>query len=133
MENVAAEVVVEKGWMQSVSSTLKLDWLKEKMHLSKGKLVEFALFFGAGLVIGYLVKKYAKLIFALASFIIVLVVLQQFNFITIGINWSKLQMGQPAPVAEQASVFALYWEWVKAHVGVVVSFAIGFLAGFKIG
>ncbi len=132
MENAAAAAVVEKGWFQSISSALRIDWLEEKMHLSKGKLVEFAFFFGAGILIGYLAKKYAKFIFAFACFIVVLFVLQQFNFITIGINWSKLQGLQSVPVSGQAGLLSVYWEWIKTHVGAVLSFSIGFLAGFKI-
>lgn len=129
----AAAAVVEKGWYQSISSALRIDWLEEKMHLSKGKLVEFALFFGLGLLVGYLAKRYAKLIFAAVCFIIILVLLQQFNFIKIDINWTKLQGLQSSSVSEPASILSMYWEWVKTHVGVVLSFAFGFLAGFKIG
>jgi uncharacterized membrane protein (Fun14 family) len=131
MENTAA--VIEKGWFESISRTLRIDWLEEKMNLSKGKLVEFALFFGLGLLVGYLAKKYAKYLFAFACFIIVLVILQQFNVISIGINWEKLQGLQPASASVQANIFMVYWEWIKAHVGAVLSFSIGFLAGFKIG
>jgi uncharacterized membrane protein (Fun14 family) len=132
MENTAAVAVGVKGWMQSISSALRIDWLEKKMHLSRGSLIEFIICFAFGILIGYLTKRYAKLILAAVCFVAILVVLQHFNFISIGINWGKLQGLSASPVSEPAGLFSVLWDWVKMHVGVVLSFAIGFLAGFRI-
>ena len=32
-----------------------------------------------------------------------------------------------------ASMLAVYWEWVKANFAVVLSFAVGFFVGFRVG
>lgn len=133
MENTATQAVVEKGWFQSISNTLRVDWLEEKMGLTQGKLVEFSLFFLMGMLIGYLTKKYSKLIFSFAAFILILVVLQQLNFISIDINWIKLSGLQPATASENVGFFAAYWEWIKMHMGAVLSGIVGLLVGFKIG
>ncbi|MCK5632215.1 FUN14 domain-containing protein [bacterium] len=130
-EQVAA--VVKSGWFESLKSKLNLDGIIQKMNLSRNKLIEFGLYLGAGLIVGFLFKKYAKYLLVVLLTIVCLGVLQQFKFIDVVIHWDKIQGIQPISVVQGGDVWSLYWEWLKANFMVVLSFSVGFFVGFKVG
>lgn len=127
------EGTTQSGWMDTVKS--KSSSLIEKIRDSKETIFDIALYGGLGFLLGYLVKKFSSYLIAFAIFILILFVLQQFEFMFVAINWAKVQstLGiQPVNSAE-ASILGAVWEWMKANVLISVSFIIGFLLGLKFG
>jgi uncharacterized membrane protein (Fun14 family) len=121
-------------WVASVKETMSPDNLMKKFDLTSDKLINIGLYLAAGFFAGFLLKKYAHVLFTIALGIAVLSVLHYAGFVTITINWDKLQTLGIGPVPTiDATFFTLVWEWIKLHVAVVLSFIIGFLIGVKVG
>lgn len=121
-------------WVSSVKETMSPDNLMKKFDLTSDKLINIGLYLAAGFFAGFLLKKYAHVLFTIALGIAILSVLHYSGFITVAINWDKLQALGLGPVPTiDATVLTLAWEWVKMHVAVVLSFIIGFLIGVKVG
>lgn len=122
------------NWVTSVKDTMSPDNLMKKFDLTSDKLINIGLYLAAGFFAGFLLKKYAHALFTVALGIAILSVLHYSGFITVAINWDKLQAIGVGPVPTiDSTVLSLAWEWVKLHVAVVLSFIIGFLIGVKVG
>ncbi|PKN03600.1 hypothetical protein CVU75_01420 [Candidatus Dependentiae bacterium HGW-Dependentiae-1] len=122
------------GWVASVKETMSPDYLMKKFDLTSDKLINIGLYLAAGFFAGFLLKKYAHVLFTVAMGIAILAVLHYSGVITVVINWDKLQALGLGPVPTvDATLVTLMWEWAKIHVAVVLSFIIGFLIGLKVG
>lgn len=123
------------GFLAKIKSTLSLDNISQKLHLSKDKLIELGLYLGIGFISGYLIKKYSQYVVSLVVLIIGLVVLQQLDLLMITVNADKVRslLGIYPPTTVDASLLTTYWEWVRLNFSIVLSFSIGFLCGLKVG
>lgn len=132
----AVEVQADmQGLKEQVSSSLSPQSLLEKIKSSKDKLIEMGIYLGIGFLAGFLLKKYSKYVLTLLVFVGALVVLQQFELITIVVHGEKVQelLGIQSTTSMDANILAVYWEWVKLNFAIVLSFSIGFLVGLKVG
>jgi len=125
--------VAQPGWFETLKHKMKIDTLMKNFNLSKDKLIEMGIWLGIGFLAGFLFKKYAQYLVIVVLTLVSLAVLQQFEFITVGINWAKFQGLQPVSVSDGANLLTVYWEWVKANFAVVFSFSVGFFVGLKVG
>lgn len=126
--------IIQTGWFDKLKASLNIDGIIEKLRESKGKIFEIAIYLGIGFLIGFLCKKYAQFVIVLIVFIIALVVLQQLQVIHIAVDWERLQdmVGiQPTMIGSDSISF--YFEWVKVNIWLVLSFAIGFFFGLRVG
>lgn len=122
------------SWLGRIKENLQINTLMDKFHLSPSRLIEMALYLGIGFLSAFLLKKYSSYVFVFILFIVTLILLHQFNIITIVVDWAKIQtlFGiQPATVPDANVV--LYWEWIKMNFALVLSFSIGFLIGLRVG
>lgn len=129
---------VRGSFIERLKERLHPDNLAETFHLNKVTLITMGVYCIAGLLLGILVQKYARFMFAMAMTGILLVVLMQFNIIHVSINWNTIQdyLGLQSIASSSQPALdlgALYWEWVKANVAYVLSFSVGFLIGLRIG
>jgi uncharacterized membrane protein (Fun14 family) len=121
-------------WVTSVKDTMSPDNLMKKFDLTSDKLINIGLYLAVGFFAGFLLKKYAHVLFTVAMGIALLSVLHYSGFITVTINWDKLQALGIGPIPTiDATFFSLMWEWATMHLAVVLSFIIGFLIGVKVG
>lgn len=135
MEDTA---VVRGGFIERLKERLNPDNLAETFHLNKATLITMGIYFVVGLILGILVQKYARFMFAMAMAVIILVVLMQLDIIHIAINWNTIQdyLGLQSIASSSQPILdlgAVYWEWVKANVAYVLSLSVGFLIGLRIG
>lgn len=117
------------SWIEKVKSMLHLD----KIQLSTQKLVEIGIFFGVGLVFGYLIKRFSLVLLFVIVTIIVLLLLHQFEFISLSVNADKIKelIGLRQPI--DGNLVSAMWIWTKEHIFQLLSFAIGFLIGIRLG
>ena len=84
---------------------------------------------------GFLLKKYSEYFIALVLLLVGVIVLQQFDYVSVSINIPKIHqmLGlQSAPmVGDKYGVLLL--EWMKANVAGSASLVVGFLIGLKVG
>lgn len=126
--------IIQAGWFDKLKASLNIDGIIEKIHESKGKIFEIAIYLGVGFLVGFLCKKYAQFVIVLIVFIIALVVLQQLEVIQIALDWVRLQdlLGIQSTITGSDSI-SFYFEWVKVNIWLVLSFAIGFFFGLRVG
>lgn len=121
--------------VSTVKNNFSVDGIINYIVQSKDVILEMGLYGLLGFAVGYLLKRYSGFIVTLALVIVVLVVLNQFNLVTIFLNWNKLYeyLGiQPALVSTD-NLIAIGAEWARTNVIVVASAAIGFLIGLRAG
>lgn len=108
--------------------------LMQSIKGSKNLLIEVGMYLGIGFLVGFLLKKYSKYVLVALLCIAGLVVLQQFDFVTIAFNTAKIQeVFAVRSSSLQADLFSMYWDWIKINFSIVLSFSIGFLIGLKLG
>lgn len=132
---VGTETHTYSSLIDKVKTSLRIDTLTSKLQLSTNKLIEMGVYLGIGFLSGFLLKKYSSYVFVFVLFLVGIVVLQHLGVLSVVINWTKVQelFGIQPAVLSDATVFALYWEWIKMNFALVLSFSIGFLIGLRIG
>lgn len=124
--------IVQTGWLDSLKHRLSTNSVTEKIGQNKQFIVELAIYFGAGFLIGFFFKRFARIIAFAALAFIILYVLQQLNIMVIAINWNSIeqflgiQFTQP-----NADVLSQLWDWIRAHIWLTLSGIIGFYLGLK--
>jgi uncharacterized membrane protein (Fun14 family) len=111
---------------------VKIQDLLAQFKFSWKTITELAVGFGAGFLLGFLVKRYARqVIVLLVLFSVVLIGLEYFNFISI--DWTAIKNFIGLPTQTLESIAQEYFTWAKEHILTVVTGLIGFLIGYKVG
>jgi uncharacterized membrane protein (Fun14 family) len=135
--NQAAEhATTQPGFLAKMKDTLRFDTLVQKIKDSRALIMDIALYGGLGFLSGFLLRKYSAYIAVFVLFIVSVILLQQFEVISIAINWTKVNelFGiQPGAAGVGDTALTVLWEWVKANLAIVVSYIIGFLIGLRMG
>lgn len=121
--------------VSTVKNNFSVDGIINYIVQSKDVILEMGIYGLLGFAVGYLLKRYSGFIVTLALVVVVLVVLNQFNLVTVFLNWNKLYeyLGiQPALVSTD-NLIAIGAEWARTNVIVVASAAVGFLIGLRAG
>jgi uncharacterized membrane protein (Fun14 family) len=133
MAEVASNHAPHTGWLDALRERGK--YAMERIHESRGILLDIVLYGGVGFLCGFLLRKYANYVAFLVLVIVALAAMHQYNVINIVINWTYINdlFGfQHAPTMNGES-FVAFWEWCKANVVIVVSWIIGLLVGLRVG
>lgn len=124
---------IEVGWLDKLKNSLQLDKISEKLHFSKHKILDMALFFGVGFLTGFLWKRYANYFIAAILFIALLLILNQLEIISITVNWIKVQeCCGVEPSRADADILAMLWDGAKNNILIIFSFIIGFCFGARV-
>ena len=128
------EVAVKTGWLDAIKENLSFEVLSKKLDLTKEKMVALVVYLGAGLLLGFLLKRFFKYVLFLAAILIGLYFLQKSGAINIVIDWNKMNdfIGIKSVPQVDSNLFLGYWLWIKANVAISISFLIGFIIGWKI-
>lgn len=124
------------GWFDSIRETLRIDELVEKIKAHKQLFIDIGIFALAGFIAGFLVKRYGHYMLAFVLFVVGLFVLQHLNLIHVSLNWTNIEQVfgiQKSAALESGTVLTVFWEWVKANMVRMISLAVGFLVGLKVG
>ena len=127
--------VANTGLIESLKHAMQPEVIANKIGMDKNMLVDIGLYGAIGFITGFLLKKYSEYFIALVLLVIGVVVLQQFDYISVSINIPKIHgmFGlQSAPVAGD-KYGALLFEWIKSNVAGAASLGVGFLIGLKVG
>lgn len=127
--------VESPGLIESLKNAMQPESIASKIGMDKNVLIDIGLYGAIGFIVGFLLKKYSEYFIAFALFIVGIVVLQQFDYVSFSINTPKIHqmLGlQSAPVVgDKYGVLLL--EWMKANVAGSASLVVGFLIGLKVG
>ncbi len=123
------------GVLSAIKEKIQPGAIMERLQVSRNTLIDIGLYGGIGFLAGFLLKKYSTFVIALTLFVTGLIMLQQFDFMVIAINWPKVHtlLGiQPATIIAD-NMFLMIWAWMRANVVISSSFIVGFLIGLKVG
>jgi len=127
--------VESPGLIESLKNAMQPESIANKIGMDKNMLIDIGLYGAIGFIVGFLLKKYSEYFIAFALFVVGIVVLQQFDYVSFSINTPKIHqmLGlQSAPVVgDKYGVLLL--EWMKANVAGSASLVVGFLIGLKVG
>lgn len=122
----------ELGWWDQLKAKFDGDWLKQ-FDFSTQSLIEIATYCGIGFLLGFLVKRYGRVVVTIMiSLAVIFGILSYLQIISI--DWVQIRslMG----IDESASLDTLFQTivtWIKDHVKIVVSALFGFFVGYKAG
>lgn len=119
------------GFLETIKTKLNIKQFTDKIDSSM--LLELAIYFGFGFVIGFLLSKFFKnIVIAVIVLGLILFALSYLGFVTI--NFTKLSdaIGIPHYTSIDKAMYC-YYQCIKAHVWIAVSALIGFLFGLRIG
>ncbi len=127
--------VAKTGFIETIKDAMHPETIANKMGMDKHTLIDIGLYGVIGFIIGFLLKKYSEYFISFLLLVIALVVLQQFDYVSISLNIPKIHelFGLPiVPVASEGYA-SLLLEWMRANVAGSASCVVGFLIGLKVG
>ena len=130
----ATPQVAQTGLIETFKNAIQPETIANKLGVDKNMLIDIGIFGAIGFITGFLLKKYSEYFIALALLIVGIVVLQQFDYLSVSLNVTKIHdmLGlQSVPVAG-VGYGALLLEWMKTNVAAGTSLGIGFLIGLKV-
>ncbi len=105
----------------------------EKIGGSSAEAIEAAVYFGLCFAIGFLFKKYFKLIFVcLVVSAFVVLGLDYLKMIVIDWPAIKASLGISAGM-DLNSMVTHFFDWIKAHLLLFIASIVGFFVGYKLG
>jgi uncharacterized membrane protein (Fun14 family) len=129
------EQAANTGLIESLKNAMQPETIANKLGMDKNMLIDIGLYGAIGFIMGFLLKKYSEYFIALALFIVGIVVLQQFDYISVSINMPKIHqmLGLDPALVVGDKYGTLLLEWIKANVAGSASLVVGFLIGLKVG
>ena len=129
---IGNEAPMQLSWFDKIKQTLRIDELTKSLNISKQTIIDVALYAGIGFLIGFLLKKYSYVVAVAVVIVLGIIILQQFDFISLTINWNHVNdvlglKGTVMPVETN------WWEWVKVNAIALFSLFVGIALGLKIG
>ena len=132
-----ASGVPQQGLLDTAAQKTGLNGFMQKLNISRDTLIEIGVYLGVGFVAGFLLKRFSKLFLVLVLTVLFLWFLHHMEIMFVVINWQRMQElvfgAQAAALPTQADFGAVMLAWATSHVAGVISFAIGFLAGIRLG
>lgn len=123
------------GFIESLKNAMQPEVIANKLGIDKNMLVDIGLYGAIGFITGFLLKKYSEYFIAFVLLILGVVVLQQFDYVSVSLNMPKIHqlfgLESVSPVASDKYGMMIF-EWVKANVAGSVSLVVGFLIGLKV-
>ena len=126
------EAPMQLSWFDKIKQTLRIDELTKSLNISKQTIIDVALYAGIGFLIGFLLKKYSYVVAVAVVIVLGIIILQQFDFISLNINWNHVNdvlglKGTAMPIETN------WWEWIKANAIALFSLFVGIALGLRIG
>ena len=124
----------QSGVLDTLKEKLSPHALMQTVSDNKGLLLLVGLYLIAGFVTAFILKKCNKFIFFIALVVGALLFLHYQGFMTIVIDWSKVQtfLGIKPIELPNENMLPVYWEWIKSNILLVISFSVGFVFGLKL-
>lgn len=127
----------------NVSDSAGMSWLDQlkqrfdnylnSLDLNTDRIIELCTIMGIGFFVGFLFKKYSRLVLAaLIIFILGVLALEKFNLLAVQWINVKSLLGVQTNTSV-GTLFDSYIVWLKAHLLSVISGFIGFLVGYRVG
>jgi hypothetical protein len=119
---------VKKFW-----ADLDIKKWAESIGGSSAEAIEAAIYFGLSFGIGFLFKKYFKIVFiCLVVSLFIIKGMEYLKFLVIDWDSIKTALGFGG-TSDLNSVINHWFDWVKEHLLLFIAAVVGFLVGYKLG
>ena len=120
--------------IESLKNALQPETIANKLGMDKNMLIDIGVYGAIGFFSGFLLKKYSEYFIALVLLIVGVVVLQQFDYMTVSFNTSKIHemLGIQSTAVVSSGYGMLLFEWAKSNIPGAASLVVGFLVGLKV-
>ena len=125
--------VQQTSFVESFKNAIQPETIANKLGIDKNTLVDIGIYGAIGFIIGFLLKKYSEYFIAFALFVVGIIVLQQFGYVTVNFNTTKIHemLGLQTAILVTDGYGTLVLEWTKSNVPAAASFVVGFLVGLR--
>lgn len=126
--------VVKPTLIESFKNAIQPETIAQRLGIDKNTLIDVGIYGAIGFIVGFLLKKYSEYFIALVLFLVGIIVLKQFGYITIEVNAAKIHdvLGLPSVFITTQGYSAMILEWLKSNIPAAASCVIGFLIGLKV-
>ena len=125
----------QTGMVDSIKTFMEPEAIAQTIGIQKNTLIEAGLYGAIGFLAGFLIKKYSEYFIALVFLIVALIILQQFDYLSLSFNNAKIHeffgLQYNALMSERYGTLLI--EWIKANSIGSASFVVSFLIGLKVG
>ncbi len=122
-------------WVKNRLVALNLEESFEHAGISIDEISAATVLFGVGIIAGFIIKKYFKLVlFGTVCVILSVRWLELRGLVTI--DWALVNQSfgvEALPTAQVQEILKSSFEWAKVHVASTISALIGFYLGFRAG
>lgn len=139
VDNVASDMgettMNQSGFLETIKEKFSPHGLVEKIKDNKDLLILMGMYLIGGFLAGFILKKCNKFIFFIALFVGFILFLNYQGYISIAIHWDAIQkfIGIEPISLPDGKMMPVYWQWIKDHIALVISFSIGFAGGLRLG
>jgi uncharacterized membrane protein (Fun14 family) len=127
--------IQQPSLIESLKNAMQPEVIANKLGIDKNMLVDIGIYGAIGFITGFLLKKYSEYFIALAILVVGIIVLQQFDYLSVSFNTTKIHemFGLPSVATVGDGYGTLFLEWVKSNIPATASLVVGFLIGMKVG
>ena len=132
----ASNATANGGIIETIKESINPQAVVQKLKVSQAQLIDMGLYAAIGFLLGFFIKRYATYVIAFGLFATGIILLSQFNMLSLHINWSEVYQTLNIPVAAGVgmdNVAAIAWEWARSNILASSSFVVGLLIGLKVG
>jgi len=124
---------VAAGWLELLKE--KFYDLLAKLNLSQESTTNIALYGGVGFLTGFVCKKASSYVFVALLVLLGIAILHQYNILCISVNWTEMSaiLGIHPSEMTGDGIANIVWGAIRANAAISISYAIGFIVGFKLG
>jgi len=132
---VSSNQIENTGLIERMKEVAEPEAIAQKFGIDKNLLIDIGVYGGIGFIVGFFLKKYSEYFISLALLVVGLVVLQQFDYVSLSVNVVKVQeaLGLMQMPLDSNAFGAFILEWMKMNVAASSSLVVGFLIGLKVG
>src|SRR5579871_4190195 len=78
------------GVIETIKNSVQPEAVAQKFGIDKNLLIDIGVYGGIGFIVGFLLKKYSEYFISLLVLVVGIVVLQQFDYISLSFNSAKI-------------------------------------------
>ena len=131
--SVATAFAGAGDWVKGQWEKINVEELSNSLGDSSSDAVQVAIYFVSGFAVGFLFKKYLK--FVITCLVVAFLLIKGLEYYKVlDVDWQAFNtlLGFE-PDATFGSMISTWLEWTKSHLLIVISSAVGFLIGYKLG
>jgi len=128
-----SQTAITGSWLELLKEKFYI--LMEKLNFSQESTTNIALYGGIGFLTGFVCKKASSYVFVALLVLLGIAILNQYNILCISVNWHEMSaiLGIHPSEMTGDGLANIIWGAIRANTAISVSYAIGFIVGFKLG